>query len=112
MAKFKGVLPASRKLDEPIPFELSGPELLKAADKAVKDLENTRSKSDPVKHPSHYTAHPSGVECLTITRHMNFSLGNAVKYIWRAGLKSQDPCQDLEKAVFYLQDEIRRLRGG
>lgn len=88
---------------------LSRSELLEAADKAVKDL--AAAKGDPVKHPSHYTSHPSGVECLTITRHMNFSLGNAVKYIWRAGLKSKDPVQDLEKAVFYLQDEIRRLQG-
>lgn len=88
---------------------LSRPSLLEAADKAVKDL--AAAKVDPVKHPSHYTSHPSGVECLTITRHMNFNLGNAVKYIWRAGLKSKDPVQDLEKAVFYLQDEIRRLQG-
>lgn len=66
--------------------------------------------NDPVNHPSHYTSHPSGVECLTVVRHMGFNLGNAVKYIWRAGLKSPDPVQDLEKAVFYLQDEIKRLR--
>ena len=89
---------------------LSRAELLQAADKAIADIA-AATKSDPVKHPSHYTSHPSGVECLTIVRHMNFSLGNAVKYIWRAGLKSKDPVQDLEKAVFLLQDEIRRLQG-
>ena len=61
--------------------------------------------SDPVNHPSHYTNHPSGVECIQITEHMNFCLGNAIKYIWRAGLK-QDAIQDLEKAVFYIQREI------
>lgn len=33
--------------------------------------------SDPVNHPPHYTAHPSGVECITITKHMNFNVGNA-----------------------------------
>lgn len=65
---------------------------------------------DPVNHPSHYTSHPSGVECITIVRHMSFNLGNAIKYIWRAGLKSPDPIQDLEKAIFYLKDEIARLR--
>ena len=37
--------------------------------------------------PPHYQAHPSGIECITIAEHMNFTLGNAVKYIWRAGLK-------------------------
>ena len=64
--------------------------------------------NDPVAHPSHYTSHPSGVECLTITRHMNFNLGNAIKYIWRAGLKG-NAVQDLRKAKFYIEDEIARL---
>ena len=61
--------------------------------------------ADAVNHPSHYTNHPSGVECIQITEHMNFCLGNAIKYIWRADLK-QDAIQDLEKAVFYIQREI------
>ena len=60
---------------------------------------------DAVNHPKHYTAHPSGVECIQITRHMNFCLGNAMKYIWRAGLKG-DAVEDLRKAVFYIQQEI------
>ena len=64
--------------------------------------ENTH---DAVNHPKHYTAHPSGVECIQITRHMNFCLGNAMKYIWRAGLKG-DAVEDLRKAVFYIQQEI------
>lgn len=70
----------------------------------------TESGHDPVKHPKHYTSHPSGVECITITEHMNFCLGNSIKYIWRAGLKSKDPIQDLEKAKFYLDQEIARLK--
>ena len=60
-----------------------------------------------VEHPSHYNEHPSGVECLDIIRHMNFNLGNVIKYVWRADLK-EDAIQDLEKAVFYLKDEIQR----
>ena len=44
--------------------------------------------SDPINHPEHYTSHPSGVECIEIAEHMNFCLGNALKYLWRAGLKS------------------------
>ncbi|BCP29579.1 DUF3310 domain-containing protein [Mycobacterium intracellulare] len=65
--------------------------------------------SDPVNHPPHYNQHPSGVECITITEHMGFNLGNAVKYIWRADLKG-DAIEDLEKAAWYLQREIQRQR--
>lgn len=63
--------------------------------------------TDNVEHPRHYTAHPSGVECITIVEHMNFCLGNAVKYIWRAGLKG-DAIEDLRKARFYIDREIDR----
>lgn len=64
---------------------------------------------DPVNHPVHYTNHPSGVECIQVVRHMNFNLGNVVKYIWRAGEKDGVPdIQDLEKARWYLNDEIAR----
>ena len=66
--------------------------------------------TDMVNHPPHYTSHPSGVECIQITEHMNFNLGNAVKYIWRAGLKTDDPVKDLEKAEFYIRREIDRLK--
>ncbi|MFZ5792343.1 MAG: DUF3310 domain-containing protein [Pseudomonadota bacterium] len=63
-----------------------------------------------VNHPPHYNQHPSGVECITVTEHMNFNLGNAVKYVWRVGLKSDDPLTDLEKARWYIDREILRLR--
>jgi hypothetical protein len=66
-------------------------------------------RNDPVNHPKHYTSHPSGVECIEITRHMKYNLGNAIKYIWRADLKGKD-IEDLEKAVFYLLDEIELRR--
>lgn len=64
--------------------------------------------SDPVNHPKHYTSHPSGIECIQVTRHMNFCLGNAIKYIWRADEKGK-AIEDLDKAIFYLQEE-KRLR--
>lgn len=67
------------------------------------------AKPDMVNNPPHYTAHPSGVECITITEHMNFCLGNAIKYIWRAGLK-EDAIEDLEKALFYVSRELLRRR--
>lgn len=65
---------------------------------------------DPVNHPKHYNDHPSGVECITITRHMGFNIGNAIKYLWRAGRKDKDfEIQDLRKAIWYIEDEIKRL---
>ena len=65
-------------------------------------------KADPVNHPSHYTAHPSGIECIQITEHMNFCLGNAVKYIWRVRLKG-DATEDIKKAIWYLERELKRM---
>jgi hypothetical protein len=78
------------------------------ADQLTKHINKT--KHDPVNHPKHYTSHPSGVECIEITRHMGFNLGNVMKYIWRAGLKDAEvtdkDLEDLKKAMWYLQDEI------
>lgn len=65
--------------------------------------------SQKVKHPRHYTSHPSGIECLQITEHMNFCLGNVIKYVWRADLKGE-AITDLEKAKFYLEREIARRK--
>lgn len=63
---------------------------------------------DAVYYPKHYTTHPEGIECIQVTRHMNFNLGNAVKYLWRAG-KKENTVQDLEKAIWYIRDEIGRI---
>lgn len=62
---------------------------------------------DAVDRPNHYTSHPSGIECIRVTEHMGFCLGNAVKYIWRADLKG-DAIEDLRKARRYLDIEIER----
>lgn len=69
---------------------------------------------DPVNHPSYYTSHPSGVECIDIVEHLNFNVGNAIKYLWRAGLKNESPLEDLKKAAWYVNREIERLgkKGG
>ena len=67
----------------------------------------TNQKHDMVNHPKHYTSHPSGVECIQITEHMGFNLGNAMKYIWRADEKGND-VEDLRKAVWYIQREIAK----
>lgn len=111
--------------------------------------------SDPINSPPHYTQHPSNIECLDITKHHNFCVGNAIKYLWRAGLKEQKPLyivnpkkidllnlplvpgefvkttgdpkdsitqlasgedkksqvEDLNKALFYIMEEIHKLGG-
>ena len=67
--------------------------------------------SDLVNHPTHYNSHPSGVEAIEITQHMNFCKGNAMKYLWRAGIKdSQKEIEDLRKAIWYIEKEILLLQ--
>ena len=58
-------------------------------------------------NPQHYQSHPSGIECIQVAEHMNFCLGNALKYIWRAGLKG-DAIEDLKKARWYIEREMDR----
>ena len=72
---------------------------------------------DNVNSPSHYQSHPSGVECITITEHYNFNVGNAIKYLWRNGLKAEEgmsstekQIEDLKKARWYCDREIERLK--
>lgn len=68
------------------------------------------SQKDNVNHPRHYTDHPSGIECIEVVRHMNFNVGNAIKYLWRHGKKDKKKTiEDLKKAAFYIQDEIQKL---
>lgn len=78
---------------------------------------NALLMGDPVEHPAHYTSSPAScsncgttVECIDVTRHMGFNLGNAVKYLWRADLKG-NAIEDLEKAAWYIRDEINKRRG-
>ena len=63
--------------------------------------------TDKINHPPHYTAHPSGVECIQITEGFSFNIGNIIKYLWRADEKGA-PIDDLQKAQWYLQREITR----
>jgi hypothetical protein len=58
--------------------------------------------TDAVHRPAHYVAHPSGVECITISRALPFAWGNALKYAWRAPLKNGS--EDLQKAAWYVRD--------
>ncbi len=67
-----------------------------------------KKTNDKINHPEHYNNHPSGIECIQIVEHMNFCLGNAIKYIWRAGLK-KNRIEDLKKAEYYIKREIERI---
>lgn len=74
-------------------------------------------EKDLVNHPPHYTQHPSGVEYIQVTEHYNFCVGNAIKYLWRNGLKSEEgkgdkekQIEDLKKAAWYINREIERLK--
>ena len=71
---------------------------------------------EKVEHPDHYNSDPSGIECIEIVRHRNFNIGNAIKYLWRHGLKKEEgmndkdkAIEDLKKAIFYIKDEIERI---
>ena len=88
----------------------------------IKNLEseirepNLTQQPDRVNRPSHYTSHPSGVECITITEHYDFCVGNAIKYLWRCGLKVEEgmtprdkEIEDLKKAVYYINRKINNL---
>ena len=66
---------------------------------------------EEVNHPKHYNSHPSGIEAITICEHMNFNRGNAMKYLFRCGLKSNE-ITDLKKAKWYIDREIKRIQGG
>jgi len=74
----------------------------------------TTQSEDPnekVDHPRHYNAHPSGIECIELIEHLPTNFGNAVKYIWRCGLKATEtPIRDLKSARWYVEREIQRSR--
>ncbi len=65
--------------------------------------------TDIINHPAHYTGVTAEIECIDIARHLNFQLGNAFKYIWRAGKKGGrgKEIEDLKKALWYLEDSIQ-----
>lgn len=86
-------------------------------DKKLINVHSADLKDDNVNHPKHYTSHPSGIECIDVTRHYCFSVGNAIKYLWRAGLKVDEgrdgvekEIEDLNKAIWYIKDRIKQLK--
>jgi len=83
-------------------------ESAKPLSEAIKEWVDCKEEEvDVVNQPPHYTEHPSGIECIQVTEHMGFNLGNAIKYIWRCDLK-KDAIEDLKKAKWYIDREIDR----
>jgi hypothetical protein len=102
-------LPSSYSVEEQLIAVFSG-------DASIDDLDAEDSEDDNVNHPKHYTSHPSGVECADIAEHHDFCVGNAIKYLWRAGLKQdadktalEKEIEDLKKAKWYIDRKISRL---
>ena len=72
----------------------------------------SQGKNDPVNHPSHYTDGKIEVIDFILDKKLNFTRGNAVKYISRAGKKNPETeIEDLQKAAWYINKEIQRLQG-
>ena len=109
------------EIDKAIDARLSASE-----EKMKADIENlnairkelVKKQDEKVSHPSHYTwlKELCGIEVIDITRHLDFDMGNALKYLLRAGKKSEEgysdkekEIEDLKKAVFYIQDKIKML---
>lgn len=106
--KLIGINGSYKVTELPIDFNLYFEEV------KIKDFNN-----DKVSHPSHYTwlKDKCGIEVIDITRHMDFCLGNACKYLLRCGHKSEEgytanekAIEDLEKAIFYIKDKINQLK--
>ena len=63
-----------------------------------------------IDNPKHYTSHPSNIECIDIAQYHDFCIGNAIKYLWRAGIKdSNAEIEDLKKAIWYIERKIKLL---
>ena len=80
----------------------------------------TNKNAEQVSHPSHYAwlKDLCGVEPLDICRHLDFNTGNAIKYLLRKDkvdgnkTNTEKRIEDLNKAAFYIQDEIKLLEHG
>lgn len=96
---------------EPFAYELTfaNGRTLGFAEHELSPLGGDSQGDDEVNHPSHYRWLPNGVEVIDITENMNFNLGNVVKYVLRAGHKTEEPLTDLRKAAWYINREIVRL---
>lgn len=77
---------------------------------ALERYAQTLVKQDVVNSPNHYTSVVPGIECIDVVKHFPFAEGNAIKYIWRAGVKDKATRkQDLQKAIKNLQFAIAKI---
>ncbi len=74
------------------------------------------TQTENVNHPAHYNSRKDGIECIDIIRHYVCDIANAIKYLWRAGLKpeqgmddAEKEIEDLKKALFYIDDYRIRI---
>ena len=96
-------------------------ERLALEEKVIEDMKTCKtyrtsdifqSTQDMVNNPPHYNRSEAKcdcgrrIECIDITRHLKFNIGNAIKYLWRVDLKGAS-VEDLKKAIWYIQDEIK-----
>lgn len=83
----------------------------KAIELVNKDTIETVETKEAVDHPSHYNSGQYEVIDVIDDWQLNFELGNAVKYIARAGKKDESKTiEDLEKAIWYIQREIKNAK--
>lgn len=74
---------------------------------------NDNHADEKINHPKHYNDLPAkclcgrSIECIDIVRHMDFSIGNAIKYLWR--FENKNGVEDLKKAIWYIEDKITQL---
>lgn len=79
-------------------------------------IEEIKMEHDPVNHPKHYNNSNSfcsscgeHIECIEVVRHMSFNIANVIKYLWR--FQDKNGIEDLKKARWYLENEIKRREG-
>jgi len=75
-------------------------------------LRHLKAKMEMVNHPSHYGGKDNTYEAIKVIEawDLDFCLGNAVKYISRAGKKdASKELEDLNKAVWYLNRRIEQI---
>ena len=71
---------------------------------------HTRPPTEKIDHPNHYNEHPADIECIEVIEHMSLNIGNAIKYLWRAGLKpGSEFNEDMGKAIWYIERERERI---
>lgn len=69
--------------------------------------------NDLINHPPHYNSSNAEcpncerrIECIDIAKHLNFNIGNAIKYLWR--FEHKNGIEDLKKAIWYINNEIEK----